>query len=289
MAFLKKFLQYAKRMEPVLTENAGTLIGAMYAELRTDQASKVNGYPITARCLETLIRLSTAHAKGRLSEEVEEEDVREAMRIIKSAIDGSKDEREEEKEREGAGGRRPEGRWRREGRDDNGGGDEKYDGDQPPRPRRRTRQEEDEEKAKRREDVDAEEGGEEKGPSLSARRRRRSSAAMDVESPQSKRRAQLEGEDAELAEGGREGVEGEVRRVMVEEEVPMGSARGQVFVKALARLFYDESVLAVEEALAAINGDIKGRQFTRGEADQLLAQLEQANKVMYRDGQIYRI
>ena len=299
MPFLKKFLQYAKRMEPVLTDDAATLIGRMYAELRTDQATKANGYPITARCLETLIRLSTAHAKSRLSEEVEEEDVREAMRVIKSAIDGSKDEREEEKERreqeadERKAGGRGDG-----GDDDDDDDDEKYGGDDDhePRTRRRTHQEEDEQKQKRRAEDDAEEGEEEeKGPSPSSRRRRRASGAMDVDSPQWKRRVQEEEEGGKAVEGGvvEEGVGRggrAVEGVVVEEVVTMSSVRGQVFVKALARLFYDESVLSVDAALTAINADVAGRAFTRGEAEQLLQQLEQANKVMLgQDGQIYRI
>ena len=99
MPFLKKFIQFAKRMEPVLTEGAAEMIGRLYADLRADQSKKMNGYPITARCLETLIRLSTAHAKSRLNDLVEEEDVEQAMRIIKAAIEGSKDGRAEEKER----------------------------------------------------------------------------------------------------------------------------------------------------------------------------------------------
>ena len=162
MTFLKKYIQYAKRVEPVLTEDSAALIGSMYAELRSEQAQKANGYPITARCLETLIRLSTAHAKARLSEAVEEADVQEALRVIKSAIEGSKDGREEEKER-----RQAEREERKRG-DGGGGGqeiephDEDNDGDdsdddegrQMPTAyrRRRSSREEDEQKQKQRHD-----------------------------------------------------------------------------------------------------------------------------------------
>ena len=302
MAFLKKFLQFAKRMEPLLTEASAAMIGQLYAELRTDQSKKMNGYPITARCLETLIRLSTAHAKSRLSDLVEEEDVRQAMRIIKSAIDGSKDGREEEKERREA--EREEKRGGGGGGGDDDDGDEKKDDDdQPPRRRRRSPAEEDEEKRKRREDDrdDAtDEAGEEKTPSPATRRRRRSSAAADDESPNKRRGSGTGGEedgpqameteeaDVPLRSRGRSG--GASQRGGVEEEVAVGSVRGQQFVRLLARQFMDEGMLGVEEALEAINEEVKdGRPFTKGEAEGLLVQLEAANKVMYREGSIYRI
>jgi DNA replication licensing factor MCM3 len=47
----------------------------VYRDLRAWEDGRENKYrvmPITARTLETLIRLSTAHAKARLSQKVEE-------------------------------------------------------------------------------------------------------------------------------------------------------------------------------------------------------------------------
>ncbi|KAJ9605548.1 MCM DNA helicase complex subunit [Cladophialophora chaetospira] len=89
MAFLKKYIQYAKsRCKPVLTKEASDYVVNAYASLRNDemQANQRRTSPMTARTLETLIRLSTAHAKARLSSRVEEEDAIAAEEILKFAL-----------------------------------------------------------------------------------------------------------------------------------------------------------------------------------------------------------
>ena len=66
ISFLKKFISYAKaRVKPDLTDGARELIVQHYAELRQKQVDGSLAVPITARSLETIIRLSTAHAKVR--------------------------------------------------------------------------------------------------------------------------------------------------------------------------------------------------------------------------------
>merc|ERR1719262_1189925 len=67
--FCKKFIHYAKlSYEPKLTDMAAEAIAECYAELRDpESADEIKSLPITARCLECIIRLSTAHAKLRLS------------------------------------------------------------------------------------------------------------------------------------------------------------------------------------------------------------------------------
>ena len=89
MPFIKKYIQYAKsRCKPVLTEEASAYITNAYANLRNDemQASMRRTSPMTARTLETLIRLSTAHAKARLSSRVDESDAVAAEEILKFAL-----------------------------------------------------------------------------------------------------------------------------------------------------------------------------------------------------------
>ena len=68
--FLRKYLHYAKtRMKPVLTEEAREHIAISYAEMRNRQDERT--LPVTARSLETIIRLASAHAKARLSPTVD--------------------------------------------------------------------------------------------------------------------------------------------------------------------------------------------------------------------------
>mmetsp|Transcript_37226 Transcript_37226/g.78515 ORF Transcript_37226/g.78515 Transcript_37226/m.78515 type:complete len:810 (+) Transcript_37226:263-2692(+) len=84
--FLRKFLHFAKtRMKPVLTEEARECIAGRYAEMRSRQDERT--LPITARSLETIIRLASAHAKARLSNVVEADpDVAAAMDILSFAL-----------------------------------------------------------------------------------------------------------------------------------------------------------------------------------------------------------
>jgi DNA replication licensing factor MCM3 len=64
--FIKKYLLYTKtRIKPVLDEESQRRIIDAFADLRSREDTKT--LPITARTLETMIRLSVAHAKSRLS------------------------------------------------------------------------------------------------------------------------------------------------------------------------------------------------------------------------------
>jgi DNA replication licensing factor MCM3 len=89
MAFIRKYIQYAKsRCKPVLTQEASNYVISTYSALRNDDidANKRRTSPLTARTLETLIRLSTAHAKSRLSSRVEKRDAVAAEEILRFAL-----------------------------------------------------------------------------------------------------------------------------------------------------------------------------------------------------------
>ncbi|KAI9816225.1 MAG: MCM DNA helicase complex subunit [Pycnora praestabilis] len=87
--FIKKYIQYAKsRIKPILTKGAVDHIVTTYSALRNDEleGNQRKTSPMTARTLETLIRLSTAHAKARLSSRVEERDALAAESILRFAL-----------------------------------------------------------------------------------------------------------------------------------------------------------------------------------------------------------
>ncbi|KAL8459425.1 hypothetical protein ACS0TY_036784 [Phlomoides rotata] len=109
--FLKKYIHYAKnRIQPELTDEASEHIATAYAELRNASSNVKTGgtLPITARTLETMIRLSTAHAKMRLRRQVLRSDVEEALKVLNFAIyhqelsdmEEGEQERQRETERE---------------------------------------------------------------------------------------------------------------------------------------------------------------------------------------------
>lgn len=87
--FIRKYIQYAKqRVKPVLTQECSNYIVGCYASLRNDVLSnnERKTAPITARTLETLIRLSTAHAKARLSHRVQVKDAKVAEEILRYSL-----------------------------------------------------------------------------------------------------------------------------------------------------------------------------------------------------------
>lgn len=87
--FIKKYIQYAKsRIKPVLTKGAADHIVGAYSALRNDEmeGNQRKTSPMTARTLETLIRLASAHAKARLSNRVEEQDAEVAEGILRFAL-----------------------------------------------------------------------------------------------------------------------------------------------------------------------------------------------------------
>ena len=102
MSFIKKYIQYAKmRCQPVLTKGAADHIVSTYSALRNDEleGNQRKTAPLTARTLETLIRLSTAHAKARLSQRVEERDAVAAEAILRFALFKEVQEDERKKRR----------------------------------------------------------------------------------------------------------------------------------------------------------------------------------------------
>ncbi|KAL3891553.1 hypothetical protein ACJMK2_003812 [Sinanodonta woodiana] len=89
MDFMRKYIHVAKTMKPILTREAAEFIADEYAKLRNQDMSQQDNVsktqPVTARTLETMIRLSTAHAKVRLSKTVDLHDAQATSELIQYA------------------------------------------------------------------------------------------------------------------------------------------------------------------------------------------------------------
>jgi len=85
---MKKYIHIAKCIKPQLTSEAGKVIAEEYTRLRsqnTDNGQMARTQPITARSLETMIRLSTAHARARMSKLVTKDDALAAIELVQFA------------------------------------------------------------------------------------------------------------------------------------------------------------------------------------------------------------
>ncbi len=74
-----KYIFYAREKKPVIGEKAKKILVDFYIQMRKE-------HQITARQLEAAIRLAEAHAKARLKDVVDEEDVKEALKIITECL-----------------------------------------------------------------------------------------------------------------------------------------------------------------------------------------------------------
>ncbi|KAG6462321.1 hypothetical protein O3G_MSEX013183 [Manduca sexta] len=86
--FMRKYIHIARLMKPKLTQEASDLIADEYARLRNQDMMDndvARTQPVTARTLETLIRLSTAHAKCRLSANITHDDALAAIQLVQFA------------------------------------------------------------------------------------------------------------------------------------------------------------------------------------------------------------
>ncbi|KAJ2780030.1 MCM DNA helicase complex subunit mcm6 [Coemansia javaensis] len=101
-ATLRRYIRFARTIQPVLAEDAARLLWESYRNLRQEdvggvagpassaaragQASGRNAYRITVRQLESLIRLSEALARAHCAETITTAHVREAVRLLRRSI-----------------------------------------------------------------------------------------------------------------------------------------------------------------------------------------------------------
>ncbi len=86
---LRKYISYAKRLKPKLTNEAVEEIKDFYITLRNQSVraeTEIKPIPITARQLEAIVRLSEACARIRLAEEVNRDDAKRAIELLKFSL-----------------------------------------------------------------------------------------------------------------------------------------------------------------------------------------------------------
>ncbi|KAE8452629.1 hypothetical protein EG329_013888 [Mollisiaceae sp. DMI_Dod_QoI] len=306
--FVKKYIQYAKsRIRPVLTQEASERISDIYVHLRNDdmQGNQRKTSPMTVRTLETIIRLATAHAKSRLSNRVQEVDAIAAEKILRFALFKEVIEDEKKSKR----------RKTRPLEDVSSSDDSDSDSDSPPPTTRagtsrtrtlatssRTRgvarpralngssaqangnasDDEDLYSATPRTQRTRPSDTNGTGPTQS-----QTSFASSLPASQIPSQSQSQEEDSELATGA----------AALSIAPAVTPARLQVFRTTLGQLlntplFEDDSAI-VDDIIAAVNrsiGGAAGGAFERTEAVAALKKMDEANNIMYPDGElVYKI
>ncbi len=85
-SFLRKYIYYMKKQTaPALTDKACEYIATAWTKLRGHEENK-NEFYITVRTLETLVRLSSAHAKMRMSKTIAKKDAEMAFEMLSFSI-----------------------------------------------------------------------------------------------------------------------------------------------------------------------------------------------------------
>ncbi|WP_292459323.1 minichromosome maintenance protein MCM [Methanothermococcus sp.] len=82
---VSKYIVYAEQIQPIIGEEAEKIIVDYYLKMIELSKGK-SALPISPRQLQAILRLAEAHAKARLSDIVEEEDAREAVRIMDECL-----------------------------------------------------------------------------------------------------------------------------------------------------------------------------------------------------------
>ncbi|XP_063407545.1 zygotic DNA replication licensing factor mcm3-like [Mytilus trossulus] len=108
MQFMRKYIHVAKALKPALTREAAEYIADEYTKLRSQDnvqgENLARTQPVTARSLETMIRLGTAHAKARLSKTVDLEDAQAAIELVQFAYFKKVLQKTKKRQRKDSGG-----------------------------------------------------------------------------------------------------------------------------------------------------------------------------------------
>ena len=78
---LKKYIRYARGLKPTLNSIDTDKVAKLYADLRRE-STNTGGVPIAVRHIESIMRMSEAHARMHLREHVRDDDVDMAIRVM---------------------------------------------------------------------------------------------------------------------------------------------------------------------------------------------------------------
>lgn len=271
--FMRKYIHIAKCLKPKLSESASEVISNEYSRLRsmdmlhTDMART---QPVTARTLETLIRLATAHAKARMVKTISVVDAQAAIELVQYAYFKKVLEKEKKKRRRSSDGESSE--------DDEMNGTQASQASKPTQASPGTR------KSKRTRPNDQpstyefDETDESQlinpvdAGDLTVRKTRKSIGTSQTSGSQS---AQSSEQTATTASS---------------EPDYISEDRLVVFKQKLNKAFRDvrEQTLAVERLTTAINADLDDK-FSQGEINAAIELMSDANQIMVADGIVFLI
>ncbi|ETR96895.1 MCM-domain-containing protein [Trichoderma reesei RUT C-30] len=307
IAFMKKYIQYAKRIKPVLTQEASDRIADIYVGLRNDEieGNQRRTSPLTVRTLETIIRLATAHAKSRLSSRVEERDAIAAEGILRFALFKEIVEDSSRRKR-----RRTQAAGLASSSDESGEDDSDDEGDEGSQQTTQLNGTASRQSSSRMQTRSARLNGTNGSTSQSSSRQTRAMEAqmtldssshpshdmVDTQSsfastlPASQVLSQTPGEVED------EGLASAASNLEIE-DVALTPERLAAFRTNLGQLLntsvFEDDSAPLDAVIQAVNERIGGREggaFSRPEAVQALKKLEEANHIMFGDGDvIYKI
>lgn len=87
LELLRKYISYAKGIKPVLTQEALQRLKDFYLAMRSASESEGSPVAITARQLESLVRIAEARARAALRKEVLAEDAEASIAIMKKSLE----------------------------------------------------------------------------------------------------------------------------------------------------------------------------------------------------------
>ncbi|NWF87678.1 minichromosome maintenance protein MCM [Candidatus Bathyarchaeota archaeon] len=87
LELLRKYISYAKGIKPVLTQEAMQRLKDFYLAMRSASESEGSPVAITARQLESLVRIAEARARAALRKEVLAEDAEASIAIMKKSLE----------------------------------------------------------------------------------------------------------------------------------------------------------------------------------------------------------